>query len=241
MASLNLTLLPLFLLHLFYQFSEAEFSPSTANLSDPIIEDPCKNALCGEGKCRPDSLSLPFGYDCDCYKGWAKPKVLNLTVLPSCVIPDCNCGDNIDPPPPNITLTPGPTCDLHFGENPSTSTSTSASGASGTTNKVFYMHKHTLNIKFQEFKRWLGVLMGHAVADGFPLHDNVYSNNFQIELMMRGRTPHIIILEKAQSLHVLGKSYQGKNCYQDRCILTFHTIKLRGINGLELWRNRTMD
>ncbi|KAK1312850.1 hypothetical protein QJS10_CPA07g00542 [Acorus calamus] len=79
MASLNLTLLPLFLLHLFYQFSEAEFSPSTANLSDLIIEDPCKNALCGEGKCRPDSLNLLFGYDCDCYKGWAKPNVFNFT------------------------------------------------------------------------------------------------------------------------------------------------------------------
>ncbi|KAK1298869.1 hypothetical protein QJS10_CPB14g01141 [Acorus calamus] len=148
-----------------------------ANLSDPITEGPCKNALCGEGKCRPDSHNL-FGYDCDCYKGWATPKVLNLTVLPSCVIPDscafvlCGHGDCVGTDDGgyrcdchkgssnvlNLTalacIKDCPPCDIHFGQNPSTS----ISGASATANK---------------------------------------------EHMMRGRTSHIIILVKARSLHVL--------------------------------------
>ncbi|KAF8026801.1 hypothetical protein BT93_F3321 [Corymbia citriodora subsp. variegata] len=71
----------------------------------------CQEVNCLMGTCR-ETPGLGFGFDCDCYSGWTKLKLLNLT-LPLCFIPNCTidyqCGGETPmplPPPPPFQFPP---------------------------------------------------------------------------------------------------------------------------------------
>ncbi|EYU21573.1 hypothetical protein MIMGU_mgv1a024131mg, partial [Erythranthe guttata] len=76
--------------------------------------DVCANVNCVSGKCVPYNGSI-LGFDCDCYPGWKKPELLNIT-FPSCILPNCTlnfgCGNTATPLPPPPPINPFDPCNL---------------------------------------------------------------------------------------------------------------------------------
>lgn len=74
----------------------------------------CDLLNCGEGKCIETNSTL-FGVDCECNAGWKKPHLGDLTLLPSCIIPNCTvnfkCGSGSPSPTP---APPPPSAATHF-------------------------------------------------------------------------------------------------------------------------------
>ncbi|ONK59446.1 uncharacterized protein A4U43_C08F6510 [Asparagus officinalis] len=65
----------------------------------------CKIVDCGEGTCN-SSVDVPPFFDCDCHPGWTQLKLLDKTIFPPCIIPNCSVNFDCGMPqiPTNISL-----------------------------------------------------------------------------------------------------------------------------------------